>query len=263
MTTCSSKSAFFLIRKELRSISGKFWTLSFELRQLERQMNILDARGQGQGLSQADVKVYRNAQARQWWLEDRLQALAHPLQAYGQQLVALLAEIGQDLTPEERIALLGGRHQAFRGPSWEGCPLEATSRRERRGGRLHWPDRHGADGTSRAASLKWGEEPWLCQEEKDRPRREPNACASAPRLAHMHLRGFDPLMGGDSRPAACSAAYRVGNHDRWIPHEIVHQSPPHHPRVCRCRIPACSARAVLDQRASLPRPQDHGRHRDG
>lgn len=88
MTTCSSKSAFFLIRKELRSISGKFWTLSFELHQLERQMNILDARGQGQGqgLSQADVKVYRNAQARQWWLEDRLQALSHPLQAYGQPL---------------------------------------------------------------------------------------------------------------------------------------------------------------------------------
>lgn len=131
MTTCSSKSAFFLIRKELRSISGKFWTLSFELRQLERQMNILDARGQGQGLSQADVKVYRNAQARQWWLEDRLQALSHPLQAYGQQLVALLAEIGQDLTPEERIALLGGRHQAFRGPSWEGCTLEQLVLRHR------------------------------------------------------------------------------------------------------------------------------------
>lgn len=131
MTTCSSKSAFFLIRKELRSISGKFWTLSFELRQLERQMNILDARGQGQGLSQADVKVYRNAQARQWWLEERLQAIAHPLQAYGQQLVALLAEIGQDLTPEERLALLGGRHQAFRGPSWEGCTLEQLVLRHR------------------------------------------------------------------------------------------------------------------------------------
>lgn len=131
MTTCSSKSAFFLIRKELRCISRKFWTLSFELRQLERQMNILDARGQGQGLSQADVKVYRSAQARQWWLEDRLQALAHPLQAYGQQLVALLAEIGQDLTPEERLALLGGRHQAFRSPSWEGCTLEQLVLRHR------------------------------------------------------------------------------------------------------------------------------------
>jgi len=131
MATRPSRSTFFLLRKELRSIAGKFWTLSFELRQLERQMNILDARGQGLGLSQADVKVYRSAQARQWWLEDKLQALAPPLQAYGQQLVVLLAEIGQDITPVERLALLGGRHQAFQSPSWEGCTLEQLALRHR------------------------------------------------------------------------------------------------------------------------------------
>ncbi len=63
MATCPSKSTFFVLRKELRAITGKYWSLSFELRQLERQVNILNAKGQGLGLSQADVKVYRSAQA--------------------------------------------------------------------------------------------------------------------------------------------------------------------------------------------------------
>lgn len=124
MATCPSKSTFFVLRKELRAITGKYWSLSFELRQLERQVNILNAKGQGLGSSQADVKVYRSAQARQWWLEDKLQALAHTLRAYGEQLVAPLVEIGRDITPEERLALLGGRHQAFESQAWESCNLE-------------------------------------------------------------------------------------------------------------------------------------------
>lgn len=57
-----SRNCFFVLRKELRCVSCKFWTLSLELRQLQRRLNILDAKGQGLGLSQVDVRAYRDVQ---------------------------------------------------------------------------------------------------------------------------------------------------------------------------------------------------------
>lgn len=126
-----SRNCFFVLRKELRCVSCKFWTLSLELRQLQRRLNILDAKGQGLGLSQVDVRAYRDVQVLQWALEERLKALAVTLKAYGEQLVVLLADIGKDTTPEERMALLGGRPQAVSSTAWAGSCLEQLALRHR------------------------------------------------------------------------------------------------------------------------------------
>lgn len=117
-------NTFFLLKKEVRALAARHQSVHQALRQIERELNMLDAQGQGKGLSQATIFRYRELQTRQWRESELLSSITSALAAFGQQFVCLFAVLDGQLLASDRLAVLGGRAQAFGTQSWSEAPLE-------------------------------------------------------------------------------------------------------------------------------------------
>ncbi len=118
-------NTFFLLKKEVRALVSRRQSVCQTLRQIERELNRLDAQGRGKGLPQLQVLRYRELQVCQWREAERLSNMTATLATFGQQIVRLFAVLDRQLPCSERLAVLGGRAQAFDTQSWSEAPLEA------------------------------------------------------------------------------------------------------------------------------------------
>lgn len=100
---------FHLMKKEISLIAKNYQRCMRGLRQSDRVLNILDAKGRGLGLPQSEIARYRDIQEQQWAAENQLEKLSENLASYGRQLIPLFAVLDLTLTSHERIQVLTGR----------------------------------------------------------------------------------------------------------------------------------------------------------
>ena len=100
---------FYVMKKEISLIAKRYQRCMGGLRQSDRVLNILDAKGRGQGLPQSEIARYRDIQEQQWAAENQLGKLSENLASYGRQLIPLFAVLDLTLTAPERIRVLTGR----------------------------------------------------------------------------------------------------------------------------------------------------------
>ncbi|MDH4764295.1 hypothetical protein OMP44_15500 [Pseudomonas sp. CBMAI 2609] len=129
-------NTFFLLKKEVRALAARHQSVHRALRQIERELNVLDAQGQGKGLSQATIFRYRELQTRQWRESERLSSITSALAAFGQQFVCLFAVLDGQLLASDRLAVLGEelkRSVLSRGarPRWKSWCSDIMSRQPR------------------------------------------------------------------------------------------------------------------------------------
>lgn len=119
----SLRSLFFLKRKEARSVLSRFGREESRLRECERNLGILDAKGGGRGLSRNDIFLYRSYQDQATYYRVRMGALASTLSSYGTAFYELLEQLDHYTTFEDRLTLLSARYQELPGNKWNNASL--------------------------------------------------------------------------------------------------------------------------------------------